>query len=71
MADDYEIYNLGDVSLRSGALLPNARLAYKTYGQLNKEKNNTVLLPTFYTGSHIRNEGFLGRAGRLIRLGIL
>ncbi len=65
MHKDYEIYCLGDVSLQSGAVLPDARLAYKTYGQLNSEKNNTVLLPTFYTGSHIRNEGFFG-TGRAI-----
>ena len=60
MGDDFEIYSLGDVSLQSGAVLPDARLAYKTYGTLNREKNNTVLLPTFYTGSHLRNEGFFG-----------
>ena len=65
MQEDYSIYSLGDVTLQSGAVLPDARLAYKTYGVLNKEKNNTVLLPTFYTGSHTRNEGFFG-PGRAI-----
>ena len=62
---DYAIYNLGDVSLQSGEILPDARLAYKTYGSLNKRKSNAVLLPTFYTGSHVRNEGFFG-VGRAI-----
>ena len=62
---EYQLYNLGDVELQSGAILPDARLAYKTYGQLNKDKNNVVLLPTFYTGSHLRNEGFFG-PGRAI-----
>lgn len=65
MQIDYGIYDLDNVTLHSGAVLPNARLAYKSYGTLNKEKNNTVILPTFYTGSHIRNEGFFG-AGRAI-----
>ena len=34
--------------------------AYKTYGQLNAAGDNVVVLPTFYTGSHYRNEGFFG-----------
>ncbi len=55
---DYDVYSLGDVILQSGVVLPDARLAYKTYGSLNSDKSNVVVLPTFYTGSHIRNEGF-------------
>ena len=62
---DYEIFELGEFALQSGKVLPQAHLAYKTYGSLNKEKNNVIILPTFYTGSHIRNEGFFG-AGRAI-----
>jgi homoserine O-acetyltransferase len=51
--------------LQNGLELPRARLAYKTYGKLNASANNVVVLPTFYTGSHIRNEGFFG-PGRAI-----
>ena len=57
---DYNIFELGDVILLSGKKLLNAKLAYKTYGSLNKDKSNVVLLPTFYTGTHKRNEGFFG-----------
>lgn len=57
--------DLGDVALQSGAALPRARLAYKTYGRLNQTRDNVILLPTFYTGTHARNEGFFG-AGRAI-----
>ena len=57
---DYNIFELGDVVLLSGKKLLNAKLAYKTYGSLNKDKSNVVLLPTFYTGTHKRNEGFFG-----------
>lgn len=35
---DYDIYELGDILLQSGDTLPNAILAYKTYGTLNAEK---------------------------------
>jgi homoserine O-acetyltransferase len=62
---DYSVFKLGDFKLQSGALLPDAQLAYKTYGELNAGNNNVVVLPTFYTGSHMRNEGFFG-AGRAI-----
>jgi len=57
---DYEKYELGTVSLLSGEKLDSAFLIYKTYGKLNKSKDNVVVLPTFYTGSHQRNEGFFG-----------
>ena len=57
---DYNIFQLGDVTLLSGEVLLNAKLAYKTYGSLNHNNSNVVLLPTFYTGTHERNEGFFG-----------
>ena len=57
---DYKIFNLGNVNLLSGKKLLNTKLAYKTYGSLNKDSSNVILLPTFYTGSHKRNEGFFG-----------
>jgi homoserine O-acetyltransferase len=62
---DYETYHLTNFELQSGAVLPDARLAYKTYGKLNAARDNVVVLPTFYTGTHLRNEGFFG-AGRAI-----
>jgi homoserine O-acetyltransferase len=58
-------YELGSVSLLSGESLQAAFLVYKTYGKLNENKDNVVVLPTFYTGSHGRNEGFIGQ-GRAI-----
>lgn len=62
---DYDIFELGDVPLQSGATLKSAWLAYKTYGTLAKDGGNVVLLPTFYTGTHRRNEGCFG-PGRAI-----
>ena len=57
---DYEYFDLGDVKLLSGTLLKSAKLAYKTYGTLNNSCDNAIILPTFYTGTHKRNEGFIG-----------
>lgn len=62
---DCENFSLGNFELQSGTVLPDAMLAYKTYGKLNDQKDNLVLLPTFYTGTHVRNEGFFG-SGRAI-----
>lgn len=61
----YETYQLGAVDLQKGGRLDKAFLAYKVYGHLNEAKDNVVILPTFYTGSHMRNEGFFG-PGRAI-----
>ena len=52
MADDYEVFVLGDVALQSGATLRDARLAYKTYGRLNAASDNVVVMPTFYGAHH-------------------
>lgn len=65
MSKDYETFALGDVALRHGGVLRDAFLAYKTYGELSPERDNLVLIPTFFTGTHIRNEAYFGR-GRAI-----
>jgi homoserine O-acetyltransferase len=57
---DYEIFDLGDVVLQSGATLRDAKLAFKTYGSLNSGKNNVIVYPTFYSGQHTDNEGLIG-----------
>ena len=41
----------------SNKILKSGKLTYKTYGTLNKNFDNVVILPTFYTGTHKRNEG--------------
>jgi homoserine O-acetyltransferase len=61
MATDYQTYAISNFELQSGDVLPEAKLVYQTYGQLSPAKDNVVVLPTFYTGSHFRNEGFFGK----------
>ena len=53
------------MTLQSGVTLPDARLAYKTYGTLNARGDNAIVMPTFFTGTHVRNEGFLRRVPAL------
>jgi homoserine O-acetyltransferase len=65
MSADFSVFDLGDFELQSGTVVLDLQLAYKTYGKLNPDADNVVVLPTFYTGSHMRNEGFFG-PGRAI-----
>jgi len=57
---DYEIFELGNVTLQSAMTLRNAFLAYKTYGTLNAEKSNVIVYPTWYSGQHYENEWLIG-----------
>src|SRR6188472_3417620 len=49
---DYELYELGDVTLQHGATLRGCKLAYKTYGELAPDKGNAIVYPTWYSGRH-------------------
>ncbi len=60
MALDYEMFDLGNVVLQSGATLRNATLAYKTYGALNANKDNVIVYPTWYSAQHYENEWLIG-----------
>ena len=58
--NDYETFDLGDVALQHGPTLRDAKLAYKTYGELNGEKSNAIVYPTWYSGQHPDNEWLIG-----------
>jgi len=57
---DYETFDLGDVALQGGAKLSDAKLAYKTFGELNADKSNAIVCPTWYSGFHWDNEWLIG-----------
>ncbi len=57
---DYQLMDLGDVALQSGLTLRNARLAYKTYGSLNEQRDNAIVFPTFFGSQHTANEPMIG-----------
>jgi homoserine O-acetyltransferase len=65
LTQGHRTFELGDVRLQSGAVLKDAQLAYASYGTLNATGDNVVLVPTFYTGTHLRNEPLFG-SGRAI-----
>lgn len=57
---DYSTLKLGSFILQCGITLPNAFLAYKTYGTLNEDKSNCIVYPTWYSGTHRDNEWLIG-----------
>jgi homoserine O-acetyltransferase len=57
---DYDVFELGDLPLHKGGTLPNARLAFKTYGTLSAGRNNTILFPTWFSATHRHNEWLIG-----------
>ncbi len=65
MSLDYDIYDLGDVSLQGGATLRGCKLAYKTFGTLNAAKDNVIVYPTWYSGQHYDNEWLVGEGRAL------
>ena len=42
---------IGDFTLENGRSIDQCKIAYQTFGNLNKEKNNAVLFPTWFTGT--------------------
>ena len=49
---DYNLFSLGHFPLECGQILPDAKLAYKIYGELNAQKSNAILVPSWYSGNH-------------------
>lgn len=47
-----QILKIGDFTFDSGDTLPDVQLAYETYGTLNADKSNAILLFHALTGSH-------------------
>jgi homoserine O-acetyltransferase/O-succinyltransferase len=59
------IYQAGDVVLQSGATLHDARLSWKTHGQLTVARDNVIVYPTSYSARHPDLEWLIGPTGIL------
>ena len=56
----HEIFEAGDVTLQSGITLPDVRVAYHTHGHLNAARDNAIVYPTHYSGTHDSNAWAIG-----------
>ncbi|EMC92028.1 hypothetical protein BAUCODRAFT_159807 [Baudoinia panamericana UAMH 10762] len=57
MPADYETYSLGDFKLKSGGTIPDAHIAYKTFGESSKP---AIVYPSWYSGAIGDNEWLIG-----------
>lgn len=48
----FERFELGRLQLEEGGVLEGATLAYATFGKLSAAKDNVILVPTWYSGTH-------------------
>jgi homoserine O-acetyltransferase len=48
----YSLHPLGGFDLEEGGHIPDLQMAYATYGELNAAKDNAILIPTWFSGTH-------------------
>jgi homoserine O-acetyltransferase/O-succinyltransferase len=58
----YELQDIGDLRLEEGGTLRGCKLGYVTFGTLNAAKDNAILVPTWYSGTHqIMGQVYIGK----------
>lgn len=57
--------NIGDLKLQSGKILYDCKIGFRTFGSLNKDSSNAILIPTWFAGVSKDVIGLLG-ADKLI-----
>jgi homoserine O-acetyltransferase len=55
-----QIAYLGKCALESGAVIKDCRIGYRTFGHLDTERDNAVLMPTWLFGTSADLEGMFG-----------
>jgi homoserine acetyltransferase len=58
--DDLRFADLGDFRLENGQVMRQCRIGYRTVGQLNSDKTNAILFPTYFAGT---SKDLMGMAG--------
>jgi homoserine O-acetyltransferase len=53
-------FELGNFELQSNTIIEKAFIGFRTYGSLNKERNNVIVFPTWYTGTNDQVEPYVG-----------
>ncbi len=64
-AQELKFAGLGDFRLESGEVIRDCRIGYRTFGNLNAEKSNAVLFPTWFGGTTENLVGYIA-PGKLV-----
>ena len=62
----YELHDIGNLDLEEGGTIRDCKLAYAAFGALNAERDNAILVPTWYSGTNkIIEQVFIGKGRAL------
>ncbi len=56
----YEFFDVGEFQLEEGGVIPYLQLAYVTHGELNADKSNAILIPTWFSGTSGDWDNYIG-----------
>jgi homoserine O-acetyltransferase len=56
----YSEYDLGDFDTENGDVIKHCKLTYATFGTLNAEKNNVIVLTVMFSGTNKAMEKYVG-----------
>ena len=62
---EQQFAELGDFGLENGEIIKNCRIGYRTFGQLNENKSNIILYPTWFGGTSEQLGNLIG-PGKLV-----
>lgn len=58
---EYELISIGRLDLEEGGSIPDCQLAVATFGTLSPERDNAILVSTWYSGTHqIWRDAYIG-----------
>ncbi|HEX6717874.1 MAG TPA: alpha/beta fold hydrolase [Pyrinomonadaceae bacterium] len=64
-AQEQQFANIGDLKLQNGGVIRDCRVGYRTFGQLNNDKSNVVVFPTWAGGTTEQLQSNIG-PGKLV-----
>jgi homoserine O-acetyltransferase len=64
-AQAQQFATLGDFKLKSGQVIRDCRIGYRTFGKLNQQKSNAIIFPTWASGTTEQLKSNIG-PGRLV-----
>jgi homoserine O-acetyltransferase len=65
LAQQQQFANIGDLKLDNGGVIRDCRIGYRTFGQLNGDKSNIIVFPTWAGGTTEQLQSSIG-PGKLV-----